>query len=216
MLLESLREDVCRQNKRLPAEGLVRGTSGNVSGRDPETNRMVIKPSGVPFEEIAPATMVVMEMDGTVAEGECKPSSDAYTHLVVYRAREDVHGMVHTHSNYATAWAALGKPIPVCLTAHCDEFGRAIPVGDFRLIGHEQIGEEILRRIGDCTAILMRNHGVFTIGASPAKAVKAAVALEDIARTMAIASAMGAPLVIDPENVAAAHRRYRNDYGQGR
>lgn len=214
-MLEALKEEVCALNRSLPDHGLVVLTSGNVSARDPETGYMVIKPSGVAFEKLEPEQMVVMALDGAVVEGELKPSSDAYTHLVVYRARDDVHGMVHTHSNYATAWAALGEPIPVCLTAQCDAFGCDVPVGKFCLIGHDAIGEEIVASIGACEAILMQNHGVFTIGKTAAKAVKNAVTVEDLAKTMAIARAMGTPLRIDPENVAKAHARYTSEYGQG-
>ncbi len=213
-MLDELKGDVCRLNRELPKHGLVVLTSGNVSGRDPASNRMVIKPSGVGFDDLTPEKMVVMELDGAVVEGDLKPSSDAYTHLAVYRARDDIHGMVHTHSNYATAWAALGEPIPVCLTAQCDAFGRDIPVGDFCLIGNEAIGEEIVRSIGSCAAILMRNHGVFTIGKTPAKAIKNAVAVEDLAKTMAIARSMGAPVPIDPDNVKKAYERYQSQYGQ--
>ena len=214
MLLKELREIVCEQNKRLVAEKLVRLTSGNVSGKDQKENLMVIKPSGLPFDQLTPENMVVMNMDGKVVEGELKPSSDAYTHLVVYRNMSWVNGVTHTHSNYATAWAAIGKPIPVCLTAQCDSFGCEIPLGKFCLIGHEQIGIEIVNSIGNAKAILMQNHGVFAIGKSPKESVNYAVTVEDIAKTMAIASAMGNPKIIDPNDVKAAHERYVKDYGQ--
>jgi L-ribulose-5-phosphate 4-epimerase len=213
-MLDELRREVCRLNKLLPAEGLVRMTSGNVSGRDPESGRMVIKPSGVPFAELTPESMVVMNLEGEVVEGNLKPSSDAYTHLVVYRQRPEVCGMVHTHSNYATAWAAIGEPIPCALTAMADEFGCDIPLGDFCLIGHEAIGEEIVRAIGSSTAIIMRNHGVFTIGRSARQAVKAAVMLEDAAKTLAVARSMGEIQPIGADNVAKLHDRYQNAYGQ--
>lgn len=213
-MLEDLRAEVCRLNQQLPAEGLVRMTSGNVSARDPETNRMVIKPSGVAFADLTPESMVIMDMDGAVVTGSLKPSSDAHTHLVVYRERDDIHGMVHTHSNYATAWAATGQPIPCSLTAMADEFGCDIPVGAFCLIGHEQIGQEIVRTIGTSTAIIMQNHGVFTIGKTPAHAVKAAVMVEDAAKTLAIAKSIGTIRPIEPEDVNRLHQRYQNDYGQ--
>lgn len=213
-MLEQLKAEVCMWNRRLPAEGLVRWTSGNVSGRDFERNLMVIKPSGVAFEDLTPESMVVMDMDGTVVEGSLKPSSDAYTHLVVYRKMPWVGGMTHTHSNYATAWAATGQAIPCSLTAMCDEFGCDIPIGAFCLIGNEAIGEEIVRSIGPCTAIVMQNHGPFTIGKNPKSAVKAAVYLEDCARTLAIARGLGPIVPITPDNIAKAHARYQNEYGQ--
>ena len=135
MMLESLREQVWQANIALPTEGLVAWTSGNVSGRDPETNLMVIKPSGVLFADLKPADLVIVDMNGQVVEGIHGPSSDTATHLWVYRHREDVNGIVHTHSNYATAFAAVNKPIPVVLTAIADEFGGPIPCGGYAAIG---------------------------------------------------------------------------------
>lgn len=214
MLLEELRQQVCDANRMLPAAGLVTWTSGNVSGRDPSTGYVVIKPSGVRYEAMTPAEMVVLDLDGRVVEGPLAPSVDAPTHLVVYRHREDVGGMVHTHSPYATAFAALGKPIPVYLTAIADEFGCPIPVGDYAQIGEEEIGQEILRSIGPSPSILMKNHGVFAIGPSAMAAVKAAVMTEDVARTVHYALQLGQPDEIPAEEVARAHRRYVEQYGQ--
>jgi len=213
-MLEKLRQEVCEANLMLPRSGLVTWTSGNVSGRDMESGLIVIKPSGVRYEEMTPADMVVLAPDGRIVEGPLAPSVDAPTHLVVYRHRPDVGGMVHTHSPYATAFAALGKPIPVYLTAIADEFGCGIPVGAYAQIGGEEIGQEILRSIGASPAILMKNHGVFTIGPNAMAAVKAAVMTEDVARTVAIALQMGQPDEIPPEEVARAHRRYIEQYGQ--
>jgi len=213
-MLEKLRQEVCEANLMLPRSGLVTWTSGNVSGRDMESGLIVIKPSGVRYEEMTPADMVVLAPDGRIVEGPLAPSVDAPTHLVVYRHRPDVGGMVHTHSPYATAFAALGKPIPVYLTAIADEFGCGIPVGAYAQIGGEEIGQEILRSIGASPAILMKNHGVFTIGPNAMAAVKAAVMTEDVARTVAIALQMGQPDEIPPEEVARAHRRYVEQYGQ--
>lgn len=214
MLLESLRQEVCRGNCMLPDAGLVTWTSGNVSGRDPETGYVVIKPSGVPYEEMSPSNMVVVDLEGNVIEGDLKPSVDTATHLTVYRQREDVEGMVHTHSSFATAFAAVGKPIPIYLTAMADEFGGPIPVGAYAKIGGEEIGREILRYIGDSRAILLENHGVFTIGPSVMDAVKAAVMTEDAARTVYYALQLGQPQEIPPEEVERAHRRYMEKYGQ--
>ncbi|MFK7801015.1 MAG: L-ribulose-5-phosphate 4-epimerase [Anaerolineae bacterium] len=212
-MLEELRQRVYEANITLPKEGLVTMTSGNASGRDPETGLVVIKPSGVSFEELTAENLVVVNMKGEVVEGDKGPSSDTASHLWVYKGREDVLGIVHTHSNYATAFAAVNRPIPVVLTAIADEFGCEIPVGGYASIGGKEIGEEILRSIGSCTAILMRNHGVFTIGKTVEKALKSAVMVEDIAKTVWLALQIGTPEPLAPEEVAANFDRYQNRYG---
>jgi L-ribulose-5-phosphate 4-epimerase len=158
--------------------------------------------------------MVVVDLDGKVVEGEYKPSSDTFAHVYVYRYRPEVNGVVHTHSTFATAWAAAGKPVPPVLTAICDEFGGPIPVGAYAQIGGDEIGKEIIRSIGASPAILMKNHGVFTIGKTPEAAVKAAVMVEDVARTLFYAFQLGSPEEIPPEEIARAHRRYLEEYGQ--
>jgi L-ribulose-5-phosphate 4-epimerase len=198
----------------LPASGLVTWTSGNVSGLDPETGHVVIKPSGLRYEHMEAEDMVVLDLDGHVLEGELAPSVDAPTHLYIYRHRPEVRSVVHTHSTYATAWAAAGKPIPVYLTAIADEFGGPIPLGAYARIGGEEIGEEVVRSIGDSPAILIKNHGVFTIGPSIDAAVKAAVMVEDVARTAFYALQLGQPDELPPDEVARAHRRYVDKYGQ--
>lgn len=213
MMLEQLRKEVWAANVALPAEGLVAWTSGNASGRDPETNLMVIKPSGMLFDELTPQDLVVVDMNGNVVEGERGPSSDTATHLWLYRNRDDVHGIVHTHSNYATAFAAANKPIPPVLTAIADEFGGPIPCGGYAAIGGKEIGEEILRSIGNAPAILMKNHGVFTIGKTVQKALKAAIMTEDVARTVWLAYQIGTPEPLSDEEVAANYDRYQNRYG---
>jgi L-ribulose-5-phosphate 4-epimerase len=214
MLLEELRREVCRLHAELSRNNLVAWTSGNVSGRDPETGLVIIKPSGVRYEQLTPANMVVVDLDGKVIEGRYKPSSDTFAHVYVYRHRPDVNGMVHTHSTFSTAWAAVGRPIPPVLTAICDEFGGPIPVGEYAKIGGDEIGQEILRSIGSSPAILMKNHGVFTIGKTPEAAVKAAVMVEDVARTVFYALQLGQPDEIPAEEVARAHHRYLEEYGQ--
>jgi L-ribulose-5-phosphate 4-epimerase len=212
-MLEKLRQEVWRANMALPANGLVTWTSGNISGRDPESNRVVIKPSGVLFEELTPENMVVVDLDGNLIEGELGPSTDTASHVYIYKHRPDVMGVTHTHSNYATAFAAVGKPIPVCLTAMADEFGGPIPCGAYARIGGRQIGEEILRSIGGSQAILMKQHGVFTIGKSVQAALKAAVMVEDIARTVWLAMQIGTPEELPAEEVAANFDRYQHRYG---
>jgi L-ribulose-5-phosphate 4-epimerase len=158
--------------------------------------------------------MVIVDLGGKVVEGTYRPSSDTLAHLYVYRHRPDVNGVVHTHSCFATAWAAVGRSIPPILTAICDEFGGPIPIGAYAEIGNDEIGREIVRSIGNCPAILMKNHGVFTIGKNTEAAVKAAVMVEDVARTAFYAVQLGTPEEIPPEEVARAHRRYMEQYGQ--
>jgi len=213
-MLEALRKELWRLHLELPKNGLVAWTGGNVSGRDPETGLVVIKPSGMRYEDLTPENLVVVDLDGKVVEGKLKPSSDTFAHVYVYRHRADVNGVVHTHSTFATAWAAAGRPIPAVLTAICDEFGGPIPVGAYAKVGGDEIGQEILRSIGSSPAILMKNHGVFTIGKTPESAVKAAVMVEDVARTVFPALQLGTPAEIPPEEVERAHRRYREEYGQ--
>jgi L-ribulose-5-phosphate 4-epimerase len=214
MLLDLLRQEICRLNMELPRNRLVAWTSGNVSGRDAASSLVVIKPSGVPYEQLTPENMVVVDLQGKVVEGHLKPSSDTFAHVYVYRHRTDVNGVVHTHSTFATAWAAAGKPIPPILTAICDEFGGPIPLGGYAKIGGDEIGQEILRSIGSSPAILMKNHGVFTIGKTPGLTVKAAIMVEDVARTAFFAFQLGQPDEIPPEEVERAHRRYLEEYGQ--
>jgi L-ribulose-5-phosphate 4-epimerase len=213
-LLESLRHELWELHLELPKNDLVRWTGGNASVRDPETGYVVIKPSGVRYERLSPESMIVMDLHGDVVEGDLKPSSDASSHLYIYRCRPDVNGVVHTHSPFATAFAAIGRPIPVYLTAIADEFGEAIPCGGFALIGGEDIGRVVVESIGTCSAVLLKNHGVFTIGDTVEAAVKAAVMVEDIARTVWYALQIGQPDEIPAEEVAKLHYRYTNIYGQ--
>lgn len=213
-MLDALCAKVCKLNQDLSRYGLVTWTSGNVSGRDPESGLVVIKPSGIPFEDLTPENMVVVDVEGKVIEGPLAPSSDVHAHNYIYRHRPDVMGVVHTHSNYATAFAAVGKPIPVCLTAIADEFGGTIPIGGYAKVGNDEIGREIIHSIGDSPAILMQNHGVFTIGRTPTAALKAAVMVEDVARTVWLALQLGQPIALSPEEVARARHRYVTEYGQ--
>jgi L-ribulose-5-phosphate 4-epimerase len=212
-MLEQLREQVWRANLALPANHLVTWTSGNVSGRDPATGLVVIKPSGVRFEELTPENMAVVDLAGNIVEATLGPSTDTAAHLSIYQHRPDVHGIVHTHSNYATAFAAVGKSIPVCLTAIADEFGTTIPCAGYVRIGDQEIGEVIAREIGKSVAILMKQHGVFTIGATVQKALKAAVMVEDVAKTVWLAMQIGPIEELPSEEVAANYERYQTRYG---
>ena len=213
-MLEKLKEELVRLHAELPRHNLVAWTSGNVSARDPQTGFVVIKPSGIRYDDLTPESMMVVDLDGKVVEGQYKPSSDTFAHVYVYQHRPDINGVVHTHSTFATAWAAAGRPIPPVLTAICDEFGGPIPVGAYAKIGGDEIGQEIIRSIGSSPAILMKNHGVFSIGKTPEAAVKAAVMVEDVARTVFYAMQLGQPDEIPAEEVARAHRRYLEEYGQ--
>jgi len=213
-MLEPLREKLWQLHLELPKNNLVAWTSGNVSERDKGTGYVVIKPSGIRYEDLRPEHMVVVDLNGKVIEGNLKVSSDTASHLYIYRNRPDVNGVVHTHSAYATAFAAVGKPIPVYLTAQADEFGGPIPCGGFALIGGEEIGKVVLESIGDSKAVLLKNHGVFTVGPSAEAAVKAAVMVEDIARTVWLALQIGLPDEIPPEMVEKLHYRYTHVYGQ--
>jgi len=213
-VLEALREEVCRLHQELPRNGLVTWTGGNLSGRDEESGLVVIKPSGIRYEDLRPEHLVVVDLEGQVVEGTLKPSSDTASHLFVYRHRPEIRGVVHTHSPYATAFAALGRPIPVYLTAQADEFGGPIPCGPFALIGSEAIGRAILDSIGTSSAVLLKNHGVFTIGKNPEGAIKSAVMVEDIARTVWLALQIGQPEPIPDAEVAKLHHRYTHVYGQ--
>lgn len=213
-MLDTLREELYHLHLELPRNNLVAWTSGNLSARDPGTGYVVIKPSGVRYDALRPEHMVVMDGDGKIIEGELKPSSDTASHLYIYRHRPDVGGITHTHSPYATAFAAVNQPIPVYLTAIADEFGGPIPCGGFALIGGEEIGRVVLESIGHSPAVLLKNHGVFTLGPNAEAAVKAAVMVEDAARTVWLALQLGQPEEISPANIAKLHHRYTHSYGQ--
>lgn len=213
-MLQELKERVHRLHLELPKYRLVAWTGGNVSARDPESGLVVIKPSGVLYEELRAEDHVVLDLDGDTVEGSLKPSSDTASHLYIYRHRPDVNGIVHTHSPYATAFAAVGRSIPVCLTAIADEFGGPVPCAGFALIGGEEIGEQVVSHIGSSPAVLLRQHGVFTVGGSVEAAVKAAVMVEDVARTVWLATQLGQPEEMPPDVVAKLHERYAHVYGQ--
>ena len=214
--ISELRHSVCDLHAELPRHGLVAWTSGNLSARVPGEERMVIKASGVPFEELTPEHMVLCDLDGNAVEGELSPSSDAATHGYVYRNMPETGGVVHTHSPYATAWAARGESIPCVLTAMADEFGGDIPIGPFALIGDAEIGRGIVDTLAShrSPAVLMRSHGVFTIGRGPRDALKAAVMCEDVARTVHLARALGSPIPLTGNEIDALYDRYQNVYGQ--
>ena len=214
MKLEALREELVALHAELPRHELVVWTGGNVSARDPGTGLVAIKPSGVRYDDLTAASMVVLDLDGQLVDGRHKPSSDAASHLYIYRQRPDVNGVVHTHSRFATAFAAVGRSIPVYLTAQADEFGGEIPCAGFAMIGDEQIGAQVVESIGRSPAVLLKNHGVFTVGSTATAAVKSAVMTEDIAATVWAALQLGQPDVLPDEVVERLHRRYTTEYGQ--
>jgi L-ribulose-5-phosphate 4-epimerase len=214
--VDELRCEVADLHRELTRYGLVIWTAGNVSARVPGEDLMVIKPSGISYDDLGPDTMVVTDLHGNLVEGDLAPSSDTAAHAYVYRHMPEVGGVVHTHSPYATAWAARGEPIPCVLTMIADEFGGDIPVGPFALIGDDSIGRGIVETLRDSRspAVLMRSHGPFTIGPDARAAVKAAVMLEDVARTVHFAHQLGTPDTIDQQHVDRLYARYQNVYGQ--
>jgi L-ribulose-5-phosphate 4-epimerase len=213
-MLENLKKEVYKAHMNLWKNRLVMWTSGNVSARDPKTNLVVIKPSGVPYDKLSPDNLVVVDINGKVIDGNLKPSVDMTTHLYIYRHMPDVISVIHTHSTYASAFSAIGKPIPVCLTAMADFFGCDIPVGELVLIGGEEIGKEIVNKIGNSKAIIMKNHGPFTIGTSVNEALKAAIYLEEGAKTLIMAKILGEPQPIPESMVNILHKNYTEKYGQ--
>ena len=214
--VDAAKADVCALHAHLPRSGLVAWTSGNVSARVPGAELMVIKPSGVEYDDLTAESMVVCDLYGKLVEGDYQPSSDTGSHAYVYRHRPDLGGVVHTHSPYATAWAARGEAIPCVLTAIADEFGGEIPVGPFALIGDESIGAGIVSTLegSRSPAVLMRSHGVFTVGRTAKAAVKAAVMVEDAAHTVHLARVHGPVHALSDADIKALNDRYTNVYGQ--
>ena len=214
--IAATRKSVSDLHQELVKNALVVWTGGNVSGRVPGADLFVIKPSGVDYEDLTPKNMILCDLDGNVVEGNHKPSSDTAAHAYVYRNMPEVGGVVHTHSTYATAWAARGEAIPCVLTAMADEFGGDIPVGPFAVIGDDSIGRGIVATLAGhrSPAVLMQNHGVFTIGKDARSAVKAAVMCEDVARTVHLAKQLGPLIPIPQEHIDALYSRYQIVYGQ--
>jgi L-ribulose-5-phosphate 4-epimerase len=210
--VDRLRTTVADLHTELTRNGLVIWTAGNVSARVPDRDLMVIKPSGVSYDELSGDNMVVTDLHGTLVDGDLAPSSDTAAHAYVYRHMPEVGGVVHTHSTYATAWAARGEPIPCVLTMIADEFGGEIPVGPF----DDSIGQGIVETLrgSRSPAVLMRNHGPFTVGRDARAAVKAAVMVEDVARTVHIAHQLGELPALRREDIDRLHHRYQNVYGQ--
>jgi L-ribulose-5-phosphate 4-epimerase len=210
------REHVAALHAELTRYALVTWTAGNVSERVPGEDLFVIKGSGVSYDELTWEGITVCDLDGEVVDGVKAPSSDTAAHAYVYRHLPEVNGQVHTHSPYAAAWAARGEPVPCVLTAMADEFGGPIPVGPFALIGDDSIGKGVVETLSGSRspAVLMQNHGVFTIGPSARAAVKAAVMTEDVARTVHLSRQLGEPIPIAQADIDSLYARYQNIYGQ--
>jgi L-ribulose-5-phosphate 4-epimerase len=218
--IERTRADVATLHAQLTKYGLVIWTGGNISGRVPGADLFVIKPSGVEYDELTPENQILCDLDGNVIVGtpgsNRSPSSDTAAHAYVYRNMPEVGGVVHTHSTYATAWAARGEAVPCVITAMADEFGGEIPIGPFAIIGDESIGEGIVATLSGhrSRAVLMQNHGVFTIGKNAKDAVKAAVMAEDVAKTVHISRQLGESIPIPQTAIDSLFDRYQNVYGQ--
>lgn len=214
--ISEIRIELVRAHLDLVRNGLVVWTGGNVSARVPGAELMVIKPSGVDYDDLTPESMVVCDLDGRVVEGDLAPSSDTEAHAYIYSHLPSVGGVTHTHSTYAVAWAARGERVPCVLTAMADEFGGDIPVAPFAMIGTDAIGKVVVAALRDSTspAVLVQNHGPFTVGRNARAAVKAAVMCEDVCRTVHISRQLGEPLPIPADDIRQLHDRYQNAYGQ--
>lgn len=214
MLLKELRQQVVDANHALPECGLVKWSSGNASGRDPASGLVVIKPSGYRCNKLTPEELVITDIDGNVIEGDLKPSVDTQSHLYIYRHRPDVNGIVHTHSPFATSFAVRGEALPIYTTTGAAYFGGDVPISDFAVIGEEEIGKEIIAKIGNNLAILMRNHGVFAIGETVSKALVTAVYLEEEAEVVHLANLRGQVDPLPLETVTASRAWFLESYGQ--
>ena len=215
-MLTELKREAYEANIALPQQGLINLTFGNASAIDRRKGIFAIKPSGVAYDKLSPSDMVLVDLAGKKVEGDLKPSSDAPTHRRLYTGFKKIGGVVHTHSTYATAWAARGEEIPCVITAMADEFGGPIPIGDFAIIGDDTIGRGIVEALTGhrSRAVLMQNHGPFTIGKDARDAVKAAVMVEDVARTVHIARQGGELIPIPQAAIDSLFNRYQNVYGQ--
>ena len=212
-MLAELRQEVYESLLELPKNRLVTMSSGTVSGLDPETKLMVIKPSGFSYDKLTPGDLIVMDLSGKIIEGDLRPSSDTATHLYLYNHKADLFGIVHTHSPYANIFGILGKPIPPCLST-CALLGGEIPIGAYKAVGGEDIGAEIILKIGNSAAIIMQNHGTYTIGSTVWKATAAAIEVEEIAMVTHFAMLHGQPIVLNNQQIDEYRNIYINFFGQ--
>lgn len=217
--LEELREEVFEANLGIYRDGLVTMHSGNASGIDRERKCIVIKPSGMEYQKLSPSLLVVTDLNGhrlmTGSPGDnLNPSVDLPHHVYLYTHCPEIGGIVHTHSNYATSFAILNRPIAACLTAIADEFGGEIPCAPYVDNIGDHIGEAILKHRTQAPAVLLGHHGVFTFGPSPRAAFKTAVMVEDVAKTCHLASLLGQPESLPADEVEKWYVRYHSAYGQ--
>jgi len=213
-MLEELKIRVSKLLAELPKNNLVCSTGGNVSARDPESGIVVIKPSGIPYSDLSPDALVVVDEQGAKIEGKFKPSSDTLSHLYIYEKLPGINGIAHTHSPYATAFAASEKPIPVLFTETAEEFGGEIPLSEFVLIGDEAIGEQVVKYGSKTNAVILKRHGIFTIGISPEKAVDLAILAENSAFTTWLSIHLSPPVPLSDKDIQALYYRQQNVYGQ--
>jgi L-ribulose-5-phosphate 4-epimerase len=214
MLYSELRAEVCAMNKELPKQGLVVWTGGNVSGIVRSAGHVVIKPSGVRFEDLTPESMVVTDLDGNVVEGDYKPSVDLGVHNYIYAHRDDVGGICHTHSPFSTSFALLGQPIPAALTPLVHLLGQEVPCTGYVKPAHLDTGQAIVETAGDGMAVLVGRHGTFTFGKSPTESVKIAAYLEEAAQTIHYAMLRGEVTSLPQEELERSFRWYHENYGQ--
>lgn len=215
MILENLRRELIKAGMQLKEYGLITLTGGNVSGRDQETGYIAITPSGMEYHELALEDIIILDLDGNIVEGVKKPSSDLITHLQIYRAKEDINGIIHTHSSYASCFAILNESIPVVSTTMANEVGGEVPVAKYAPVGSEELGEYIIENIGSQQAVLLQNHGVFTFGKNVHHALVSAVMLEDAAKVYYLAKNIGKPIKLPEEEIKRANDLYQYVYGQG-
>ncbi|MDP2964780.1 MAG: L-ribulose-5-phosphate 4-epimerase [Pelolinea sp.] len=213
-MLENLKIRVSRLLAKLPENHLVCSTGGNVSARDPESGYMVIKPSGVPYEDLSPEALVVVDAQGNRVEGKFKPSSDTASHLYIYQKMPEINGIVHTHSPYATAFAVAERPIPVVFSETAEEFGGEIPLSEFVLVGGEAIGEQVVKYGSKIKAVVLRKHGIFTIGSTPEKAVDLAILAENSAFVAWLSFHLNPAAPLSEKDIQALYYRQQNIYGQ--
>ncbi len=213
MMLEKLRQEVFESLLELPKNRLVTMHSGTVSGRDPATGNIVIKPTGFRYDRLTPSDLLVMDINGKILEGTLRPSSDTETHLYLYQHRPDIFGIVHTHSPYACTFAVLGRPIPAVMTSAA-LLGGEIPIGGYAAVGGEDIGSEIISKIGNCSAIIMQNHGVYTIASTVWQATIDAVEVEDLAKIALFSSMLGDPIKLTQAQIEEFQNIYHTMYGQ--
>lgn len=215
LLVQKLREEVIKAGLKLKEYGLITLTGGNVSGRDTQTGLIAITPSGMEYDKLTLEDIVIVDLDGNIIDGERKPSTDLITHLQIYRAKDNINGIIHTHSSYASCFAVLNQSIPVVCTTMANEVGGEVLVASYAPVGSKELGENIIDKIRKQKAVLLQNHGVFTYGEDVHHALVAAVMLEDAAKVYYLARSIGDPLKLPDEEIKKANDLFKYSYGQG-